>query len=158
MPPRWWWRAPRDGALVLGYGPWNVLSHGLRFRQEIRVSDGRAGLGRRGEELAVRELARQGYEIAGRNWHCQMGEVDVVALRGDTWTFFEVRTRRGRSFGTPEESLRSTKVKRMADVARMYLAEHDVNVHEVDWRIGLVAVEMDRAGYLLRVDVYESIW
>jgi hypothetical protein len=27
----------------------------------------------------------------------------------------------------------------------------------VDWRIGLVAVEMDRIGRLLRVEVYESI-
>jgi hypothetical protein len=46
----------------------------------------------------------------------------------------------------------------MIDVARTYLSEHGLNVHEVDWRIGLVAVEMDKAGYLLRVDVYENLW
>jgi putative endonuclease len=130
----------------------------LHVGEEISVSDERTKLGRQGETLAVRELVRRGYEIAGRNWHCQIGEVDVVALRGDMWTFFEVRTRRGRGFGTPEESLTSTKIERMVDVARTYLAAHDINVHEVDWRIGLVAVEMDRAGYLLRVDVYENIW
>lgn len=121
------------------------------------MSDHRTELGRRGEALAVHELVQRGYEITGRNWHCRIGEVDVVALRDGTWTFFEVRTRRGRSFGTPEESLTSGKVERMANVARTYLAAHGINVHEVDWRIGLVAVEMDKAGYLLRVDVYESI-
>lgn len=122
------------------------------------MSDNRVKLGRRGEAVAVQELIRRGYEIVSRNWRCRIGEVDLVAVSGDAWTFFEVRTRRGREFGLPEESLTSTKVERMVDVARMYLAAHNENVHEVDWRIGLVAVEMDEAGCLLRVDVYESIW
>ena len=43
----------------------------------------------------------------------------------------------------------------MIDVALTYLAEHDL--HDVDWRLGLVAVEMNRAGRLLRVEVYDSI-
>jgi putative endonuclease len=115
-------------------------------------------LGQRGEDLAADELARRGFEIVERNWHCQIGEVDIVARRNGVWTLFEVRTRRGRAFGTPEESVTPTKMGRMADVARMYLSEHGVNVHGVDWRIGLVAVEMDEAGYLLRVDVYENLW
>ena len=43
----------------------------------------------------------------------------------------------------------------MINVALTHLAEHDLN--DVDWRVGLVAVEMDLAGRLLRVEVYESI-
>jgi len=122
------------------------------------MGDRRVKLGRQGEKLASRKLAQRGYEIVTRNWHCQIGEVDVVARRGEVWTFFEVRTRRGRVFGTPEESLTPAKQQRMIDVASTYLAEHDLNVHDVDWRVGLVAVEMDRTGRLLRVEVYESIW
>ena len=121
------------------------------------MSDARVKLGRQGEELAVRELAQRGYEIVTRNWHCQVGEVDVVARRDEVWTFFEVRTRRGRAFGTPEESLTPAKQQRMIDVASTYLAEHDLNVHEIDWRVGLVAVEMNRAGRMLRLEIYESI-
>jgi putative endonuclease len=121
------------------------------------MSGRRAKLGRRGEDLAVRELARRGYEIESRNWHCRIGEVDIVALRNAVWTFFEVRTRRGREFGTPEQSLTSTKMRRMVDVAQAYLVAHDINVHGVDWRIGFVAVEMDDTGHLLRVDVYENL-
>ncbi len=118
----------------------------------------RVKLGRQGEELATRELARRGYEIVTRNWHCQIGEVDIVTRQGETWTFFEVRTRRGRAFGTPEESLTPAKQQRMIDVASTYLAEHDLNANNIDWRVGLVAVEMNRAGRLLRLEVYESIW
>jgi putative endonuclease len=119
------------------------------------MSDARVRLGRRGEELAVVELGRCGYEVVARNWRCQVGEVDVVALRDEAYHFFEVRTRRGREFGTPEESLTPAKQRRMIDVARTYLGEHDLN--DVDWRVGLVAVEMDRKGHLLRVEVYDSI-
>jgi putative endonuclease len=119
------------------------------------MSNARVKLGRRGEELAIAELVRSGYEVVARNWRCQAGEVDIVTCRGETWHFFEVRTRRGREFGTPEESLTPTKQQRMIDVALTYLGEHQLN--DVDWRIGLVAVEMDRAGQLLRLEVYDSI-
>lgn len=121
------------------------------------MSRARVKLGQRGEELAVNELSRRGYEIVSRNWYCQLGEVDIVARRGDAWAFFEVRTRRGRAFGTPEESVTGSKVARMARVAQLYLSEHGVNVHDVDWRVGVVAVEMDETGHLLRLDVYETL-
>ena len=119
------------------------------------MSDTRVKLGRRGEELAVAELTRQGYEIVARNWRCPAGEVDVVACLDEVWYFYEVRTRRGREFGTPEESLTPAKQQRMIDVALTYLGEHDL--HDVDWRISLVAIEMNRAGKLERLEVYESI-
>jgi putative endonuclease len=125
------------------------------------MRDTRVRLGRRGEELAVAELTRRGYEIVTRNWRTPLtngapaGEVDVVARRGDVWAFFEVRTRRGQAYGTPEESLTPAKQQRMIDVALTYLAEHDLN--DVDWRLGFVAVEMDRAGRVSRIEVYDSI-
>jgi putative endonuclease len=118
----------------------------------------RVKLGRRGEELAADELVRRGYQIVERNWYAQVGEVDLVARRDGVWTFFEVRTRRGRAFGTPEASVTPAKQQRMINVARLYLARHGVNVHNVDWRVGVVAVEMDEAGHLLRIEVYENIW
>jgi putative endonuclease len=119
------------------------------------VSRARVRLGRRGEELAIAELIRRGHEIVTRNWRCQVGEVDIVSSRGEIWYFFEVRTRRGQEFGTPEESLTPTKQQRMIDVALTYLGEHDL--HDVDWRVGLVAVDMDRTGQVVRLEVYDSI-
>ena len=121
----------------------------------MHVSDTRVKLGRQGEDLAVAELTRSGYEVVARNWRCQAGEVDVVARQGDVFHFFEVRTRRGREYGTPEESVTPAKRQRMIDVALTYLGEHDLG--DADWRIGFVAVEMDRTGRLLRLEVYDSI-
>jgi putative endonuclease len=119
------------------------------------VSDARVRLGRRGEDLAVERLIREGYDVVERNWYCAVGEVDVIARRDGVWTFFEVRTRRGRAFGTPEESVTPAKQQRMAEVALTYLGAHKLT--DVDWRLGVVAVEMDRRGRLLRLEVYASI-
>ena len=119
------------------------------------MGDARRRLGNRGEALAADELARLGYAILDRNWRCAVGEADIVARRGDTWAFFEVRTRRGSEFGTPEESVTPAKQRRMAEVALSYLAERDLS--DADWGLGMVAVELDRTGRLLRVEVYESI-
>ena len=119
------------------------------------MSTARARLGRQGEELTAAELSRRGYDIVARNWRCQTGEVDIVARREGVWYFFEVRTRRGREYGTPEESLTAAKQQRMVDVALTYLGEHEMV--DLDWRIGLAAVEIDRRGQLVRLEVYDSI-
>ncbi len=119
------------------------------------MAKGRVGLGRRGEALAADVLIHQGYEIVERNWRCEAGEVDIVARKGGVWHFVEVRTRRGDEFGTPEESLTPAKQARMVAVAECYLAEHGLG--EVDWQLDLIAVEMERTGRLMRVEMVENL-
>ena len=117
-----------------------------------RVDD-RRGLGRRGEELAARHLAGRGYEIVARNWRCETGEIDLVTRDGDCLAFVEVRTRRGRALGTPEESITAAKQARLIDLAEAYVQMSDWPGH---YRIDVVAVELDRRGRLLRVEHYEN--
>ncbi|TET49578.1 MAG: YraN family protein [Anaerolineales bacterium] len=120
------------------------------------MSKARVRLGRRGEDIAANELARRGYSIVARNWRCETGEVDIVAERDGVTFFFEVRTRRGADYGTPEESVTEEKLERMNDVALIYLAEHDAG--DIDWRTGLVAIEVNEAGRLQRLDIYDCLW
>ncbi|MGD2205776.1 MAG: YraN family protein [Anaerolineae bacterium] len=119
----------------------------------MMIQDDRQGLGRRGETLAAQHLAARGYEIVARNWRCEHGELDLVARDGGCLAFVEVRTRRGRRLGTPEESITATKRARLIDLAQAYVQEYDWSGY---WRIDVVAVEMDRRGRLLRVDHYEN--
>lgn len=79
--------------------------------------------------------------------------MDIVARRGQVWAFVEVRTRRGEAFGTPEESITPKKRARMEAVAERYMAEH--SLWEADGQLLVVAVEMDPAGRLQRVEVLE---
>ncbi len=116
----------------------------------------RKKLGQRGEELAATHLEERGYVVRERNWRCSAGEVDIVAEDGGCLVFVEVRTRRGRAYGTPEESVTPAKQAKLVEVAQTYLQEHD---WDGDWRIDVVAVEMTSGGRLLRVELIKNaVW
>jgi putative endonuclease len=113
----------------------------------------RKNLGQRGEALAAAFMEDQGYVVRERNWRCSAGEIDIVAEDGDCLVFVEVRTRRGRKYGTPEESVTPAKQAKLVEVAQTYLQEHS---WDSDWRIDVVAVEMTSGGKLLRVELIEN--
>lgn len=114
----------------------------------------RKRLGKAGEDIAARELARRGYTLRERNWRCSEGELDIVAEQGDALVFVEVRTRRGDRFGTPEESITPAKRAHLIASGQAYLQAHAAE--ERAWRIDVVAVEMSSRGELIRVDVIEN--
>jgi len=114
------------------------------------VSDGRKALGRWGESLAAEHLQAKGYEILARNWRTARGEIDLIARAGQLFVFVEVKTRRGRSTGTPEEGMTVHKARQLFNLAQAYFYEQDIE--DADWRIDLVAVELDQHGRLLRCE------
>lgn len=119
------------------------------------MTSARQGLGRLGETLVAERLLADGYEIAARNWRCAYGELDIIAKRDGAWVFVEVRTRRGRAFGTPEESLTSAKRHHLAAAAQQFLADNDAL--DAIWRVDLAAVELSPSGTLLRIDMIEHV-
>ncbi len=108
------------------------------------MSTMRKALGERGEALARRYLEERGYRILECNFRCPYGEVDIIAQEGDCLVFVEVKTRRSRSFGRPEESITPAKVQRMMDVAQAYLQAHE-GLPDA-WRIDVVAIQMGPSG------------
>ena len=60
------------------------------------TSDPRAFRGAAGEDAAAEFLAALGYRIVQRNFRTRYGELDIVAVDGDSLVFCEVRTRVGR--------------------------------------------------------------
>lgn len=121
----------------------------LKGGERTDMSDGRKKLGDWGESMAAERLAAEGYEIVERNWRCKQGEIDIIAWAGLQLVFVEVKTRRGQAMGSPEEGLTRRKAERLIQLATIYVAQMG---QEVDWRIDLVAVEVDRRGQLVRYD------
>lgn len=113
------------------------------------MSSARKKLGAWGETVAAEHLTAKGYDILERNWRCQRGEVDIIAQAGSQLVFVEVKTRRGRALGSPEEGLTRRKSQKLIELATIFVAELG---REVDWRIDLVAVELDASGRLLRCE------
>jgi len=102
-------------------------------------------LGADGEARAAEHLQTRGYRIAARNVRAGGVEMDLIAKRGGVIAFVEVKTRRTRSFGAPEEAVDARKRARLVRGAAAWLREHpapgarirfDVIVCEKDSRNG----------------------
>ena len=98
-------------------------------------------LGAYGERLAARYLAESGMQILDRNWRCDQGEVDIVAMDDRCLVVVEVKTRRSLAFGPPVEAVTAAKAARLRRLAGCWLAEHRSLVDSaVDVRIDVVGV------------------
>jgi len=87
-------------------------------------TDGRHALGREVEARAAEHLERAGYRIVARNVRADGVEIDLVARRGRLVVFAEVKTRRSRRHGGPEEAVDGRKQARLVRGARAWLAAH----------------------------------
>lgn len=87
--------------------------------------------GLKAESLAVGYLRLKGYRILARRYLGGGGEADIIARRGETIAFVEVKAR-----GTLEQGLASLtrdKRRRMSRAARHWLA-HTSGVERMTWR------------------------
>jgi len=119
------------------------------------VATYRAALGARGEDIAARLLEAEGYTVDGRNYHCRYGELDLICRHGPTVVFCEVKLRRSTTYGSPEEALTPRKLARLTLAAQTYLAEH--GLEQADWRLDVIAIELDRRGAVTRTALYQGI-
>jgi putative endonuclease len=111
-------------------------------------------LGNFGERVAASHLEAKGYEILERNWRTREGEIDLIASRAQELIFVEVRSRRGRTFGTPEESITGRKADHVRAAAAAYLMQHpDAPPNQ---RVDVIALELDAKGRVLRVEQIEN--
>jgi putative endonuclease len=107
-----------------------------------------------GENLACEFLGKNSYSIIEKNYRCPGGEVDIVARQQDTLVFVEVRTKRSRRFGSPEESITPTKMEKLRTVAAYYWQSHN-NLPE-SWRIDVVAIQLNSRGRASRIELIEN--
>ena len=78
--------------------------------------------GRRAERLAAWWLRLHGYRILATGWQSRLGEIDLIAARGDLVAFVEVKRRDDLEVGLRAISLRQRE--RIARAARLYMQEH----------------------------------
>lgn len=96
------------------------------------------GVGREAEDLAAEHLLGLGFTLLTRRFACRGGELDLVALDGETLVFVEVRARKGGRF-PPEHSVSAAKRDRILRASRRYLAEYEGPDRPV--RYDLVAID-----------------
>ena len=99
----------------------------------------RRKVGARYERAAAVFLESMGYEILERNFRCRMGEIDLIARQGGYLVFVEVKYRRDRRAGSPEEAVDRRKQRSIGLAARVYLQEK--GLEEVPCRFDVAAVD-----------------
>ena len=77
-----------------------------------------------GEKFAQRLLIKKGYKIIQNNFSCKIGEIDIIAILGDTLIFVEVKTRKTSKFGLPQEAVNTHKLQKIAKVGEYYTLTH----------------------------------
>ncbi len=80
-----------------------------------------ASLGKDAEDAAAAYVTRLGMRILGRNVRIREGEVDIVALDGETVVFIEVKARSNRRFGSALAAVDARKRRRLRAAAADYL-------------------------------------
>lgn len=80
-----------------------------------------------GEDAAASYLKKNKYKILKRNYRNKMGEIDIIAQKGDELVFVEVKTRSNSQFGTPAQAVTYYKKQRMVNAAKWYIAQNSTD-------------------------------
>jgi len=104
-------------------------------------------LGTEAEDRAAEFLAAQGYTLLTRRYKAAGGELDLVALDGETLAFIEVKRRRR---SDPLDSIDTAKQQRIFAAADLYLARYDGTKGEVRFDV----VTEDERGLSLHKDAF----
>ncbi len=95
------------------------------------------------EDRAVNHLLSLGWTVVTRRFKAGGGEIDIVALDGDTLVFVEVKFRQNFA---PEWSVDDRKTARIRAAAELYL--HQTEQYEAQVRFDVIAIQGDELRHL----------
>lgn len=78
-------------------------------------------LGTEKEELAASFLIKQGAKLLCKNFYFRGGELDLVVKDGEYVCFIEVKYRKSKSYGFPEEAVTTAKQHKIIRGAKLFL-------------------------------------
>jgi putative endonuclease len=124
------------------------------------MTDPRATTGRAAEQVAAERLADRHWELLERNARTRYGELDIVALDGETLVFVEVKAgREGADFGPvrPIHSVGPRKQRQVRRLAVAWLAERrPYRLRYSGIRFDAIGISFDRDGGIAEIDHIEG--
>ncbi len=101
----------------------------------------RAQLGKLGEDIAATHVQQLGWHVLQRNWRNRYGELDLIVADGSTLIIVEVKTRSTDMYDDPAQAVTPTKLTRMRNLTRMWLAEQDEFWPDI--RFDVISIKVD---------------
>ena len=93
--------------------------------------------GKWGEDLAAKYLEEKGYTIVERDWKSGRRDIDIIALDDDVVVFVEVKTRRNRLYGEPEDAIDYYKLQNLQQAISHYVKFRNIRQ---DIRFDIISV------------------
>ena len=112
-------------------------------------------LGRWGEGIARSFLQEKGYEVIDQNVFTAYGEIDLVLKKSGRVHFVEVKTRRSKKFGHPEEAITPRKFGHMIDSAHAYLQTNPE--YDGEWQIDVIAIQAMPYNHPPQIRFFENV-
>lgn len=111
-------------------------------------------VGEKGERLAAEFLEKNGYRIVLANFKVPVGrnsngaevtgEIDIIALDGETLCFIEVKTRVANDFAEPSAAVTLRKQRQITRTAKVYRRIFELN--EMQHRYDVVSIVLGHFG------------
>ena len=80
--------------------------------------------GRAGEAAAVFLLKEKGMQILAKNFRSRRGEVDIIALDGETIVFAEVKSWSTYGIDALEQAINAKKQRKIIETSKYFLSLH----------------------------------
>lgn len=106
-----------------------------------------------GEALTAEYLRKKHYQILASGYRCRFGEIDLIARKGRTVCFVEVKLRSSVQFGLPREAVTAVKRERLRKTALYYLSEHELDCPA---RFDVAEIYADSEGKEARIVYWEN--
>ncbi len=99
--------------------------------------------GKQAEDIAESFLLSKGYSILCRNFRCKLGEIDIIARKGKTLIFVEVKSNFSREDFVPEEKVDKKKKEKIFKTAEVYLLKNSKILSKIkEIRMDVIVVKV----------------
>lgn len=98
-------------------------------------------IGQIGEKLAENYLRENKFRIIDQNYRKKWGEIDLIAQKGKTLHFIEVKTQIADFVNRPEDKVNWRKQRRIHRAALTYLLERRYPSDQ-EWQVDVIAIEL----------------
>lgn len=104
-------------------------------------------LGKAGESIAEEFLTEKGYKLIARNYRYERSEIDLIVCddANKMLIFVEVKTRRNKKYGEPEESINIMKQASIKKAAEGFMLENSA-YEGFDLRIDVISIQINESG------------
>jgi len=103
-------------------------------------------LGKKGEQLAVDFLIKNGYTIRDTNWRYLKAEVDIIAEKDGVLAVVEVKTRSSIDFGNPQDFVNPKKIRLLVAAIDEYVNSKDL---DIEVRFDIIAIVKENNKFII---------